>query len=214
MSRPQDLTEPEREEGLGQRVRRFVQTELGRALEKGERWAGTHSDQREDEDHMSSAEIDQAHSPHDPSQPMHSGSVEGHPMSLGDADRPMATRDPAAATGDPAATGAAGHGQVPEQQARSEEAGARPDAAQGSSAERVGLLNDIASLREQWRGIQSTFVDDPQHAVDEAGALVDRMLDEIRTNVGSARRSESMSTEDLRVSFKRYREFFERLLSA
>ncbi len=83
-----------------------------------------------------------------------------------------------------------------------------------NSAQRVGLLNDTAGLREQWQGIQAAFVDDPQRAVDEAGALVDRTLDQIRTNVGSARRSESMSTEDLRVSFQRYREFFQRLLSA
>lgn len=101
----------------------------------------------------------------------------------------------------------------PEQPVQHEESGDRLRG-QGSSAERVGLLNDIAGLREQWRGIQGAFVDDPQQAVDEAGLLVDRMLDEIRTNVGSARRSESMSTEDLRVSFQRYREFFERLLSA
>ena len=113
-----------------------------------------------------------------------------------------------------------GQARGPEQPVQHEESGGRLRSqgssaeSQGSSAERVGLLNDIAGLREQWRGIQGAFVDDPQQAVDEAGLLVDRMLDEIRTNVGSARRSESMSTEDLRVSFQRYREFFERLLSA
>jgi hypothetical protein len=131
---------------------------------------------------------------------MHPDPLGTPPTTSGDADRDV------------------GQAQVPEQPVRHEEPGARPPSGESSSqetsAERVGLLNDIASLREQWRGIQGAFVDDPQQAVDEAGLLVDRMIDEIRTNVGSARRSESMSTEDLRVSFKRYREFFERLLSA
>ena len=61
---------------------------------------------------------------------------------------------------------------------------------------------------------RGTFVDDPSRAVHEASVLVDRTLDEIRANVGSGHTSETMSTEDLRVSFQRYREFFQRLLSA
>jgi hypothetical protein len=78
----------------------------------------------------------------------------------------------------------------------------------------VGLLTDVAGLRDEWQRVQGTFVDDPQRAVHEASMLVDRTLDEIRANVGSKRPSETMSTEDLRVSFQRYREFFQRLLSA
>jgi hypothetical protein len=50
--------------------------------------------------------------------------------------------------------------------------------------------------------------------VHDASVLVDRTLDEIRMNVGSGHTSESTSTEDLRVTFQRYREFFHRLLSA
>lgn len=79
---------------------------------------------------------------------------------------------------------------------------------------RVGLLNDPAGLRDEWRQVQGTFVDDPQRAVHEASVLVDRTLDEIRMNVGSEHTSETTSTEDLRVTFQRYREFFQRLLSA
>jgi hypothetical protein len=86
-------------------------------------------------------------------------------------------------------------------------------AAQGSAA-RVGLLHDVASLREEWQRVQGTFVDDPQRAVHQASVLIDRTLDEIRVNVGSTHSSETTSTEDLRVSFQRYREFFQRLLSA
>lgn len=93
-------------------------------------------------------------------------------------------------------------------------AGAPDDTGRDGGAGRVGLLNDVAGLREEWQRVQGTFVDDPPRAVHEASVLVDRMLDEIRVNVGSGHTSETTSTEDLRVSFQRYREFFERLLSA
>lgn len=87
-------------------------------------------------------------------------------------------------------------------------------AAADGSAQRVGLLNDPAGLRDQWQQVQATFVDDPQQAVHEAGALVNRTLAEIHENVSRGQISDPTSTEDLRVSFQRYREFFQRLLSA
>ncbi|MFN2477676.1 MAG: hypothetical protein ABR615_00660, partial [Pseudonocardiaceae bacterium] len=80
--------------------------------------------------------------------------------------------------------------------------------------ERVGLLTDPAGLRDQWQRVQSTFVDDPQSAVHEASALVDRTLEEIQRNLARGQTGNPTSTEDLRVSFQRYREFFQRLLSA
>jgi hypothetical protein len=45
--------------------------------------------------------------------------------------------------------------------------------------------------------------------VHEVSMLIDRTLDEIRVNVGS-KHPETTSTEDLRVSFQRYREFVQR----
>jgi hypothetical protein len=88
------------------------------------------------------------------------------------------------------------------------------DTARDGGAQRVGLINDVAGLRDEWQRVQGTFVDDPQRAVHEASVLIDRTLDEIRMNVGSGHSSETTSTEDLRVRFQRYREFFQRLLSA
>ena len=79
--------------------------------------------------------------------------------------------------------------------------------------EQAGLLRDSDSLRSQWQQVQGTFVDDPQRAVREAGALVDRTLEEIKSALGSTG-GDGSSTEDLRVTFQRYREFFHRLLSA
>jgi hypothetical protein len=87
-------------------------------------------------------------------------------------------------------------------------------AAADGNAQRVGLLNDPAGLRDQWQQVQATFVDDPQQAVHEASVLVDRTLREIHENVSRGQISDPTSTEDLRVSFQRYREFFQRLLSA
>ena len=90
----------------------------------------------------------------------------------------------------------------------------RDEAAADGSAERVGLLNNPAHLRDQWQQVQSTFVDDPQRAVEEASSLVERTLREIHANVTRRPADDPTSTEDLRVSFQRYREFFDRLLSA
>lgn len=80
--------------------------------------------------------------------------------------------------------------------------------------EGAGLLSDAGRLRDEWQRVQGTFVDDPRRAVQEAGSLIDRTLDEIRTNVGHGQPVDGTSTEDLRVSFQRYRDFFQRLLSA
>jgi hypothetical protein len=90
----------------------------------------------------------------------------------------------------------------------------RNKAAADGKAASVGLLNDPAALRNEWERVQGTFVDDPQKAVHEASALVDQTLREIQENVSSGHISDPTSTEELRVSFQRYREFFQRLLSA
>jgi len=87
-------------------------------------------------------------------------------------------------------------------------------AAADSSAQRVGLLNDPAGLRDEWQQVQGTFVDNPQQAVHQASVLVERTLQEIHDNVTRGQINDPTSTEDLRVSFQRYREFFHRLLSA
>ncbi len=126
----------------------------------------------------------------------------GHPGGP-DPERPagVAQREPVVPTGAPAHV---------EQPATT----ASDDTARDDSAQQVGLIHDVAGLRDEWQRVQGTFVDDPQRAVHEAGVLIDRTLDEIRMNVGSGHPSETTSTEELRVSFQRYREFFQRLLSA
>jgi hypothetical protein len=168
MDAQQEHDDPQRREGFGGRVRRFIDTELSRAVDKDE---PTH---------------DAAATPAAPAAP---------------AATPTAPAAPATATAEETAP--------PRAEAR------RTDqVAADGSAQRVGLLNDPAGLRDQWQQVQATFVDDPQQAVHEASALVDRTLREIHENVSRGQISDPTSTEDLRVSFQRYREFFQRLLSA
>ncbi|MGQ0716147.1 MAG: hypothetical protein ACT4NP_02320 [Pseudonocardiales bacterium] len=214
MNTPQEHHgEQKREEGLGRRVRRFVDSELGRIRDKEDRGAGTHTDHPGDPDPADRGGAVRTHEsppvqgtpvPETPAQERYSDPVRPNVGGPGYADRP-ATAAPHDAGREPGL-----------RSTRPEESRDRSGdqlATEGTAA-RVGLLNDIASLRYEWQQVQGTFVDDPQRAVHEASVLIDRTLDEIRANVGSEHPSETMSTEDLRVSFQRYREFFQRLLSA
>jgi len=74
----------------------------------------------------------------------------------------------------------------------------------------------------RWREIQTSFVDEPRESVEKADALVGDMMQRLAAIFSSEReRLEAqwdnggdVSTEDLRVALTRYREFFDRLLSA
>jgi hypothetical protein len=182
MSTRREHGETERGEGLGGRVRRFVDSELSRVLDKEGRETGS--------DRVEPARAPESDRPQEPITPY--------------ADAPGSARHPVTtASVDP---GPVDPGPV--------DPGPVDPAPADGSAERVGLLNDPAGLREQWQRVQGTFVDDPQRAVQEASVLVERTLQEIHENVTRGQISDPTSTEDLRVSFQRYREFFQRLLSA
>lgn len=208
--------EPERREGLGGRVRRFVDNELSRVLDKEEPEddPGQADLRREPERSPSSTGAQEPVTPHaDAPGPV---SV-SQPVTPAPVDPGYDT--PGAAYGtagyDAPGHGATAHDPSAETAGTARLPGRSADevAAEGS-AERMGLLDDPAGLREQWQRVQGTFVDDPQRAVQEAGALVERTLQEIHENVTRHRINDPTSTEDLRMSFQRYREFFQRLLSA
>ena len=209
--------EPERREGLGGRVRRFIDSELNRAMDKKDR------------------ETDEGHTVH-PSAPTPGPEFDRPPTPGPELDRPSATDrlhgDSPGSTAHPVTTAPVdashrssvdeppAHGFPAHDPSVDEAAAGRAhdrssaEAAADGSAERVGLLTDPAGLRDEWQRVQSTFVDDPQSAVHEASVLVDRTLQEIQRNVARGQTGNPTSTEDLRVSFQRYREFFQRLLSA
>ena len=74
----------------------------------------------------------------------------------------------------------------------------------------------------RWESIQTTFVDDPRDAVENADALVAELMQRLADGFARERerlegqwsRGEDVSTEDLRVVLQRYRSFCRRLLSA
>lgn len=79
-----------------------------------------------------------------------------------------------------------------------------------------------AEFHSRWESVQTTFVDDPRNAVENADALVAELMQRLADGFARERerlegqwsRGEDVSTEDLRVVLQRYRSFFRRLLSA
>jgi hypothetical protein len=82
--------------------------------------------------------------------------------------------------------------------------------------------NELQEMRARWDKIQTAFVDQPRQAVEDADKLVlqaiERLTDQFAVERSNVERQwssgESVSTEILRQSLRRYRAFFERLLSA
>ncbi len=81
--------------------------------------------------------------------------------------------------------------------------------------------DQIDRFRNRWNDVQTSFVDDPRHAVEQADNLVADLMKQLAESFANQRsnlenqwsRGDNVSTEDLRVALKRYRSFFGRLLS-
>ena len=81
--------------------------------------------------------------------------------------------------------------------------------------------SDIGDLRGRWADVQTGFVDEPRHAVEEADNLVATVMKRLAESFATERsnlekqwdRGDNVSTEDLRVALQRYRTFFDRLLN-
>ena len=80
---------------------------------------------------------------------------------------------------------------------------------------------DASGYRTRWGAVQTGFVDEPRMAVEEADALVAELMkrlaegfaEERQRLEGEWKRTDRVSTEDLRQAMRRYRSFSERLLS-
>lgn len=80
---------------------------------------------------------------------------------------------------------------------------------------------DASHYQDRWYEIQTGFVDEPGQAVQSAGELLTELIDDLNRRLTTeldaldARRgaSDDVSTEDLRVTFQRYRSFFDRLMT-
>jgi hypothetical protein len=97
------------------------------------------------------------------------------------------------------------------------------DSAVAVSDDSIALFADeeAGGFRTRWDSVQTLFVDSPREAVEQANALVGEVMIRLSDGFNDQRkrleaqwdRDSSVSTEDLRLALKRYRSFFERLLS-
>jgi hypothetical protein len=87
----------------------------------------------------------------------------------------------------------------------------------------MALMRDeeAEEFRVRWNEIQVGFVDEPRLAVKEADSLVAELMKQLAELFSRERsqleaqwgRGDDVSTEELRLALKRYRSFFNRLLS-
>lgn len=84
------------------------------------------------------------------------------------------------------------------------------------------VSNDAQDFRSRWEKIQNSFVDEPRKAVEQADELVASTIKRLTEVFASEsqkmeadwdKKTDEVSTEDLRVALRRYRSFFNRLLS-
>ena len=81
--------------------------------------------------------------------------------------------------------------------------------------------DELHNFRARWDQVQTSFVDEPRRAVEEADNLVASVVKRIAEQFAAEReklegrwdKGDQVNTEDLRQSFRSYRSFFDRLLS-
>ncbi len=79
----------------------------------------------------------------------------------------------------------------------------------------------VQDLRNHWDPIQAAFVDDPRTAVKQADELVASAMKRLAESFADQRsgmehqwgRGDEVSTEELRLALRKYRAFFQRLLT-
>ena len=88
-------------------------------------------------------------------------------------------------------------------------------------AEALFPSDEADGFRSRWQDVQTGFVDEPRNAVEQADKLVAEMMQRLAQVFSDERskleeqwsRGDDISTEDLRQALRRYRSFFDRLLS-
>ncbi|MFF9867324.1 hypothetical protein ACF1G0_18195 [Streptomyces sp. NPDC013953] len=126
---------------------------------------------------------------------------------------------PTATGGEPVTTGGSATAE-PADPAGKTEPGRQEDAPQDDAPQLLAAA-DQDRFRESWQSIQNEFVDDPREAVHKADALVADVMQQLASNFASHKkelegqwsRGEEANTEDLRMALRRYRSFFNRLLT-
>ncbi|MFZ0306208.1 MAG: hypothetical protein WAL75_26220 [Terracidiphilus sp.] len=100
---------------------------------------------------------------------------------------------------------------------------ARPAVAASEPAQTGALFaqDELNGYRARWTTVQTSFVDEPRRAVEQADSLVANVVTRIAEQFAAEReqlekqwdRGDEVNTEDLRQALKRYRAFFDRLLA-
>jgi hypothetical protein len=120
----------------------------------------------------------------------------------------------------PDVTAGESSGEGPDVTAGEDSAGAAAAVEDSSPDDRALTSAAAMDFKARWETIQQGFVDDPRNAVTDADGLVSDLLKTLATTFEEQRRRlESQwsdgepSTEELRGALRRYRDFFERLLT-
>ncbi len=99
-------------------------------------------------------------------------------------------------------------------------AGVADEDGESGTRERLVPAERAEDYGSRWDALKGDFVDEPRRAVRQADELVGELLDELQRLFGDQRRNleqgfdhDRASTEDLRLALRRYRSFFDRLLS-
>lgn len=93
--------------------------------------------------------------------------------------------------------------------------------AHAETADPLFAPDEANNFRSRWQNVQTAFVDEPRQAVQQADELVASAIKRLAEVFATERdklerewdRNEDVSTEDLRLALRRYRSFFDRLLS-
>jgi hypothetical protein len=81
--------------------------------------------------------------------------------------------------------------------------------------------DELHNFRARWNQAQTSFVDEPRKAVEQADSLVANVVTRLAEQFSNERakleeqwsKGDDVNTEDLRQALRRYRSFFDRLLS-
>ena|SRR5437868_13398965 len=95
------------------------------------------------------------------------------------------------------------------------------NASESTQTTQLFAPDEMTNLRSRWERIQTDFVDEPRRSVQQADELVSTVAKRLTEIFGDERnrleqawdKGDSISTEDLRMAFRRYRSLFDRLLS-
>jgi hypothetical protein len=98
---------------------------------------------------------------------------------------------------------------------------ARPGQTKEETPTPLFAADAAASFRSRWQDIQTSFVDEPTRAVEQADSLVAEIMQQLAKTFADERsqleeqgeHGKDISTEDLRMALRHYRSFFDRLLS-